>query len=165
MSKRQRTSSTTQVRRSKRPIDKKIVSILKSAIGAAQQTTILYAAATFPGTITGLRWDFNVIRTGGTADTAGNFSWAIVVQPAGTTTSTLSIADAASLYDPEQMVLAFGSGCTFNDAGGSSDSVVYSGSTKAMRKLKTGDVLNFIVFGTATELHALHGAVQFFYKT
>lgn len=166
MSKRARTSSTTSTRRAKRPIDKKIVSVQKANIGAAQVKTNLYAAATFPGTITGLRWHLNFTRAGGTTNTVGNFSWAIVVTPAGTTTSTLSIGDATSLYDPEQMVLAFGAGCTYNGAAGASNNnLMHDGSTKAMRKLKTGDTLDFIVFGTATEVHDLEGAVQFFYKT
>lgn len=166
MSKRARASTTHGVRHSKRPIDKKLVSISLTNIIGAQQKTNLYAAATFPGTITGLRWDFNVTRSGGTTNTTGNYGWAIVVTPAGTTTSTLAIGNTSSLYDPEQMVLAFGGGCTFNGAAGASNNnTMYAGSTKAMRKLKTGDTLDFIVFGTATERHDLSGAVQFFYKT
>lgn len=162
MSKRQRTSSVPQ-RRAKRPIDKKLTNVLVSNIIAAKQDVTLYDSATFPGTITGLRWELSAVRSGGTATTFGHLAWAIVVVPAGTTISTMTLASAGSLYDPEQMVLAFGRGCTWDAAQG----VVlnWEGSTKSMRKLKTGDKLVFTVFGTATERHDLTGTVQFFYKT
>lgn len=162
MSKRQRTS-TAPTRRAKRPIDKKLTNVLVSNIVAAKQDVTLYDSATFPGTITGLRWDLCYVRSGGTATTFGHFKWAIVVVPAGTTISTINMASAGSMYDPEQMVLAFGSGCTWDAAAG--NPIMYSGSTKSMRKLKAGDKLVFTTFGTATERHDVAGTVQFFYKT
>lgn len=162
MSKRQRTTTNT-TRRAKRPIDKKLTNVQITGLVAAKQDVTLYDSATFPGTITGLRWDLCAVRTGGTATTLGSFKWAIVVVPAGTTISTIAMASAASMYDPEQMVLAFGAGCTYSSAG--ENPIMYSGSTKAMRKLKAGDKLVFTSFGTATEAHAISGTVQFFYKT
>jgi len=162
MSKRQRTSNAP-TRRAKRPIDKKLTNIIVSNLIAAKQDVTLYDSATFSGTITGLRWDICVVRSGGTATTFGHFKWAIVVVPAGTTISTINMASAGSMYDPEQMVLAFGSGCTFSNAG--ENPLMFTGTTKAMRKLKAGDKLVFTSFGTATERHDLSGTVQFFYKT
>lgn len=162
MSKRQRTSGASN-RVAKRPIDKKLTNVLVTNLVAAKQDVDLYPAAAFPGTITGLRWSLNAVRSGGTADTFGHFAWAIIVRPAGTTVSTMTLASAGSLYDPEQMVLAFGRGLTWDAA----DGVVlqFEGSTKSMRKLKAGDSLVFTTFGTATERHDISGSVQFFYKT
>jgi hypothetical protein len=163
MSKRQRTSSTTSVRRSKRPIDKLLTNVKVNNLVAAKQDVTLYDSAAFPGTITGLRWSLAVVRSGGTATTFGEFAWAIVLVPAGSTISTISLTSAGSLYDPEQNVLAFGRGCTFSAAG--EFPIMFDGSTKAMRKLKTGDKLVFTNMGTATERHDIAGTVQFFYKT
>lgn len=159
--KRQRTQAAP-ARRAKRPIDKKLTNVQITNLIAGKQTVDLYAAATFPGTITGLRWSLSVVRSGGTANTVGNYKWAIVIVPAGTTDSTIAMGAGGSMYDPEQMVLAFGSGCTYNIGDGA---VIYEGSTKSMRKLKAGDKLIFTCFGTATERHDISGTVQFFYKT
>lgn len=163
MSKRARTSSTGQ-RRAKRPIDKKLTNVLITNIVAAKQEVDLYAAATFPGTITGLRWSLQAFKDGGTADTMSNMAWSIVIVPAGTTTSTMTLASAGSLYDPEQNVLAFGRASGW-DIVGDNNFTIFEGSTKAMRKLKAGDKLVFNTFGTAVERMAIVGTVQFFYKT
>jgi len=75
---------------------------------------------------------------------------------------TLSHTDGGSLYDPEQNVLAFGA---FNSYSKPSEAFVVEGSTKSMRKIKTGDQLVFITLGQNTETHALTGVVQYFLKT
>lgn len=160
MSKRQRTN-TAPARRAKRPIDKKLWNAALTAIVGVQQEVNIYPAATFPGTITGLRWDIMVQRTVTNA-TFSAYSWAIVVVPAGTATSTLSLGNDTSLYDPEQNVLAFGRGNSWDPL---QDGTMFSGSTKSMRKLKAGDKLVFAIIGTATHAHAVTGTVQFFYKT
>lgn len=163
MSKRTRTTTTVSSRRSKRPIDKQLVNVVATNIVAAQQAVVLYAAAAFPGTITGLRWNLSAIRSGGTASTLGAYKWAIVVVPAGTIAATISMASATTMYATEQNVLAFGTGTTWNED--TETALMFEGSTKSMRKLKAGDALHFLVFGTAVERHDLTGTVQFFYKT
>jgi len=160
MSKRQRTN-TAPTRRAKRPIDKKLVNVQLATLDSTQQDSDIYPAATFPGTITGLRWDIMFQRTAG-ATAFGQYAWAIVVVPAGTTVSTLSLTDEGSLYDPEQMVLAFGRGLSW---GVGETPAMFSGSTKSMRKLKAGDKLVFIAKGVNTNTHHVAGVVQFFYKT
>jgi hypothetical protein len=145
-------------RRAKRPIDKKLINVVVNNLVAANQTVDLYTAS-FPGTITGLRWDLAFQRTV-TNTTIANYGWAIVLQPQGTTVSTMSLT--GSLYDPEQMVMAFGRGNSFDP---SQDPSMFVGDTKSMRKLKAGDKLVFVAFGTATHEHEIGGTVQFFYKT
>lgn len=162
MSKRARTAPNAQ-RRAKRPIDKKLTNVVVNNLVAAKQDVTLYDSATFPGTITGLRWSLSAVRSGGTDATYGAFKWAIVVVPAGTTISTISMTGAGSMYDPEQMVLAFGCGTSWDNEG--VNPIMFEGSTKSMRKLKAGDKLVFTAFGTATERHDISGTVQFFYKT
>lgn len=158
MSKRQRTAQPA-VRRSRRPIDKKLTNVVLANVVASQQGVDLYAAASFPGTITGLRW--SLTYTAGTMTGYGHLRWAIVVVPQNTTASTLSVGNGSSMYDPEQMVLAFGS---FGSSV-TGDSWGQEGQTKSMRKLKAGDKLQFIVFGTASQPITVSGTVQFFYKT
>lgn len=164
MSKRARTQSAP--RRAKRPIDKQMPNVTLTAIVAAQQAATLYAAASFPGTITGLRWDFSVVRTTNTGSALSAMRWAIVIVPQSTTASTISMTNGAALYAPEQNVLAYGAVNSFcQTAAGFPEPQHVMGSTKAMRKLKAGDSLQFLVYGTATEAHAIDGCVQFFYKT
>lgn len=162
MSKRQRTN-TQVARRAKRPIDKKIISVTQT-VANAQVTTEIYPAATFPGTITGLRWSFNVVRIFGTAAT-GIMRWILVVVPAGVTIGTIGLGNSNSAYDPEQNVLAFGDCCTSALATGC-PTVHIEGSTKSMRKLKVGDKLMFAAIGdSASNTHTIFGTVQMFYKT
>jgi len=153
-----------QRRSAKRPIDKRIVNVALGGVVAAQQSQTLYAAASFPGTITGLRWDITVTRQAGTTGNLSQYKWAIVVVPEGTTASTLVLTGGSTMYSPEQNVLAFGGGATFSLNTGM-DQQVFEGSTKAMRKLRAGDVLAFVALGVATESVGIYGAVQFFYKT
>lgn len=164
MSKRARTSSTN-TRRAKRPVDKQMPNVTQTGIVAANSATVLYAAAQFPGTITGLRWDLSFVRTTN-ATVKSSLRWVIVVIPQSTTASTLSMTDGAAIYAPEQNVLAYGVVNAMNiTAAGVTIPIQQMGSTKAMRKLKAGDALQFIAFGTATEAWAVDGTVQFFYKT
>lgn len=160
--KRARTNSGNR-RQAKRPIDKSIINVAVGNIVAAQQAVVIAPAATFPGTVTGLRWDLTAVRSGGTATTLGRFNWVIVHLPAGPAASTVNMTGAGTVYAPEQNVLAFGSGTTWSNAG--ETPIRFEGSTKGMRKLKVGDAVHFLVFGTATERHDLNGIVQFFYKT
>lgn len=162
MSKRQRTN-TQPARRSKRPIDKKLINVQSNILLNVQQTTDIYPAATFPGTITGLRWEIAYLRSTGATST-GHYKWAIVVCPAGTNPNALSLTNAASLIDPEQGCLAFGSGMTASS--GTSGAIFHQGSTKSMRKLKAGDKLVFItVSDSGVNNTAYNGTIQFFYKT
>jgi len=163
MSKRARPSSTPNRTRSRRPIDKKLINIVKSGVVGTQVFTNLVNGATYPGTITGLRWSLYVSNAAGGG--AGYGRWAIVVLPAGSQLSNISIGDGSSMYDPEQMVLAFGTCAKWASGTASSGGYLMEGQTKAMRKLKAGDSLVFIVLGTATNAFDIVGTVQYFYKT
>lgn len=88
-----------------------------------------------------------------------------MVVPAGTVASPIGLGDASSMYDPEQMVLAYGTLAKYSAATASTGGYADIGQTKAMRKLKAGDKLQFICLGTATNLLDVAGTVQFFYKT
>jgi len=159
MSVQRRNRTAAPARTAKRPIDKKLVSVDFDGIVAAQQTTTLYTC-TFPGTVTGLRWNLTSVRTI-TATSASKFSWAIVISPGGAAANTMSIGVGTSLYDPEQNVLAFGSQASWNIG----ENMDHVGTTKAMRKMKAGDKMYFIVYGTATNAHKISGAIQFFVKS
>ena len=142
----------------KRPIDKSIRTVVLTGLDATDQNTVL-VTATFPCTVTGLRWDINVIQEAGTATCFG--SWVIVKEDQGQSVDTLNVTNAGSLYDPEQNVMAFGNWLIDNNVQGQE----YRGTTKSMRKLKVGDRLIFIAVGTATNTSQLRGQVQFFCKT
>lgn len=141
----------------RRPMDKKIITIAQTATSAGQDSTNL-ATATFPGTVVGLRWDFDVrFETNG-----GIVAWAIVVVREGASADTLALADGASLYQPEQNVLA--GGLLVMGTDGTYVQKV-SGSTKAMRKLQGGDQLLFISLGSDAPSAGIYGTVQYFIKT
>ncbi len=161
MSKRPRTNQggrTFQVSQ-KRPIDKQLIVVDKDTVDATQVSTTLITA-TFPCTITGLRWEISHDRSAGTG--TANFWWAIILVKDGNSANTMAISDASTFYEPEQNVLAFGLGA-LEDEG--PDSMLSSGNTKTMRKLMGGDQLLFITRGIATNTTNVNGVIQFFCKS
>jgi len=160
--KRQRSNSGTAVqRRAKRPIDKHFANISTAALGAAQSSTVVLASMTYPGTITGLRWDVNFQRNAG-ANAAAEYKWAIVLLPQNTTASTLTQTASSSLYDPEQNVLVYGAGISWNIG---DPPMKFTGETSTMRKLKTGDQIVFLMIGTNANTHLVSGTTMFFVKS
>lgn len=144
--------------RTKRPIDKKLVAIATNAIAATQDVTQLISA-TFPCTITGLRWNLSFIQDAGTG--ACVIHWAIVIVRDGVTIDTLGVSSAAVFFNPEQNCLVFGAAMIDNNT----QSKDFNGSTKTMRKLMGGDTLQFIHLGVATQTSGCRGVIQFFCKT
>ncbi len=162
MSNKRRRTDTGFVRvtSTKRPIDKSIVVVNQSLATSQVATTLI--TATFPCTMTGLRWDFVV--SGNTTSIMTGY-WAIVLVQDGLAASTLATSDGADLYSPEQNVLAFGSYQSADtDQGNGPMSSHHTGSTKSMRKLKNGDKLQFVTIVTSNA-GILDGAVQFFCKS
>ncbi len=141
-----------------RPIDKELKVVNQPTISSQVATTL--KTATFPGTIVGLRWSLGAVQDAGTDIT--QLTWAIVVVQDGQTASAISLTDAGDMYTPEQDVLAFGSVVS---TGTDLSAERIEGTTKTMRKLKQGDVLQLIAIAEATNTWLLFGAVQFFYKT
>ncbi len=147
-------------RRAKRPIDKQLISILVDSTNA-QSTTVL-DTFTFPGTITGLRWDIDYTMS--TDATLIQGVWAIVIARDGDTPNTLVLTNGSSMYQPETHVLAFGAWVGIKDANGMHQ-VHWNDSTKSMRKVQAGDTLNFITLANIGTSGDLSGVIQFFLKT
>lgn len=160
----------------KRPIDKSIVQGALDLLGTAQSTVRIYpvtgalgAGINFPGTLTGLRW--HVDAKCDVENEVGNFiKWAIVKCREGLTPNTMDVGAAlATLYQPEQDVMAWGS-LTVHRSGqvGATDSRCYFpnvGETKSMRKLMAGDALYFIAQDNSSLRFIINYTIQFFYKT
>lgn len=162
----------------KRPIDKRIV-VCNSGliIGTAQTNSNLYpsgligAGATFPGTITGLRWKFEIASNNTSPQT---IFWAIVKLREGVAApSTIGTSDNNSLYNPEQDVMTCGT-INIGSGGGSATSFLSSinvseGFTKTMRKLMAGDRLVVCyasdTAGAAGVGYFFSGFVEFFFKS
>jgi len=145
---------------SKRPVDKLLINVLKTGVDGTQVTTTL-VTATFPCTVVGLRWDISCIPNAGTG--IASYAWAIIILRDGVTVSTMAISDGATLYAPEQDVMAFGRGG--HPSAAFAQLQHYNGSTKTMRKLMGGDKLMFIYIGEATNTSTVEGCIQFFCKT
>ena len=133
--KRQRTVST----RSKRPIEKKIITVNK-LVGVAQQQTAVFnanEAVTYAGGHLQISWDGNPAAI-------GRAVWAVVLIREGQTASTISLTDNTATYLPEQDVLAMGvfQSATLTDLLGDTVTI------KTKRKLKQGDAIYFIVLGS-----------------
>ncbi len=156
--KRARTTGVSVVPRAKRPIDKQLIGVAKTAVNATQVTTVL-KTTTFPCTIVGVRWSLTAFQDAGTAP--GNGLWAIVIVRDGNNIANLTAADGADFYTPEQDVLGFGV-LVFDD-----NVKPWSGEghTKTMRKMMGGDQLVFLVRGEATNTFNFEGVVQFFCKS
>ncbi len=154
--KRARTSGV----RVARPIDKELKAVANTVTTSVTSTVL--KTTTFPGTVVGLRWSMALKSLVASEVFA---YWAIVVIPDGEAANTPAISDGADFYTPEQNVLAFGHG-SLNSTAVASDQVMdFEGTTKTMRKLKQGDVLVCITFGSDVNGAGLNGVIQFFFKT
>lgn len=141
-----------------RPIDKKIITVYQPTLAGTQIETTLYTA-TFPATITGLRWSMTASQGAGSALCLGK--WAVVVVRDGLSASTLIVAGSGSdLYTPEQDVLAQGNWGIYNNVG----VVQFEDKCKTSRNLKGGDALILCMRGVSTNTTALTGNIQFFVK-
>ncbi len=148
-------------RRANRPIDKKLISILKTATGTSQVATTLLTT-TIPCTITGIRWTlgFNSLVATGPI----NARWAIIVVRDGLSATTVGGTDGGDFYTPESDVLSFGSHLLGETDTAGPQVINIDGTTKTMRKMMAGDLLIFtVVSDTAASLQTV-GAVQFFCK-
>ncbi len=146
-----------------RPIDKRLVS-LNQQVGSTQVNLTLFTA-TFPGTLTGLRWSMShhVDQAVAASDTC--LYWCIYVLREGFNTQTISIGNNSPTMTPEENVMAFGvyAGSILTAVGwvGSESD---RGSTKSMRKLQGGDRLMFAAV-TVGEAIDECGIIQFFLRT
>lgn len=146
-----------------RPIDKSIVAIDHNYVAANAQTQTVLITATFPCTITGLRWELDTDNGGATNAVV---AWAIVLLRENVTVDTLAFSDGTSLYNPEQNVLAWGISRPTVSGSTAGPRVIHDeGTTKTMRKLMVGDRLVFISKPSAVWTGDLDGAIQFFCKS
>ncbi len=162
MSKRRRTErgSVPTAPRVRRPIDKELKVVNQVATTSAVVTTL--KTTTFPCTIVGLRWEIAMLAN--TAAANPLVHWAIVLVHDGQAASTPSTSDGADFYTPEQNVLAFG--VQYIGQNDVSDFKAHiEGSTKTMRKLKSGDLLQFITLCDVVTGVFVDAVVQFFCKS
>ncbi len=165
MSKRRRVSAGFS--RSTRQIDKALVFVKLDDISATQQSRALTVGKT-PCTVLGVRWSMFIEGDAGSVGVDHDYAWAIVLVRESQTASTLdNVTNGNSFYDPEQDVIAFGVG--FSHASSSATTGVQdamiTGKTKAMRKLRVGDQMQFIIRGIATETVRMRGCIQLFCKS
>lgn len=154
-----RARTTFQVSQ-KRPIDKSLINVAHD-LNTTQQSTVL-TTATFPCTITGIRWALSLL---GDASGPTTVRWAIVLVKDGNSANTMASSDGSTLYEPEQNVLAFGVKQLQDlDQGAGPGAISWEGSTKTMRKLMGGDQLVLITIVSTTR-GDLSGVVQFFCKS
>ncbi len=85
--------------------------------------------------------------------------------PDGEAANTPGFSDGADFYTPEQNVLAFGMFKLTKAGGGEGVTRDGEGATKTMRKLKSGDRLQFISFCDQAAAVEIHGIIQFFCKS
>ncbi len=148
--------------RVQRPIDKELIVVNQTPTTTVTATTL--KTTTFPGTVVGLRWAMSAVNILTTASVL--ISWAIVVVQDGEAANTPSQSNGSDFYTPEQHVLAFGS-MRLADLDGAAGNITHNweGTTKTMRKLKQGDLLQFITIAGSASACNLDGIVQFFFKT
>lgn len=165
MSKKRKLSETQAVviqSRQVRPIDKELKYVNQTCTNS--QTSSTLKTTTFPCTVVGLRWSLSFVTNLTTGSPTIN--WALVVVRDGLSASTLAISDAADFYTPEQQCLAFGVAHLADIDGTTGPRIQrFEGSTKTMRKLKQGDVMQLICLGDTASTGTLKGVVQFFCKS
>ena len=140
----------------KRPVDKEIVNILKTAIGTGQVALTLRTAG-MAETLSGIRGNLS----GKFGANAGSVGMVIAVVREGQTASTLDLTDGGTLYAPQQDVL-------FAWFGHGSPAVTelhwQKIDVKAMRKLKDGDTIQILLRCTAADTVDVTGSITSFYK-
>lgn len=148
----------------KRPLEKFLMAANLVSTGAASNAVALLQATggfTFPGTLTGLRWNIALTSTA-----TGTVQWVIVKVRDGLAAGGIPALGAlATMYSPEVDVMAFGLIPALASA--SWTHPVIEGSTKTMRRMNKGDQLILVVafgaigagFGNFTI------ALQAFYKS
>ncbi len=145
--------------RGKRPIDKNLVVTSHTITTTVVATTL--ATTTFPCTVVGIRWELSASTA---VASVQDVWWAIVIIPDGEAVKTPTISNAGTFYAPEQNVLAFGMGQMMDNTL-QAEALMWSGSTKTMRKLKGGDVLAIATIGSDANGALFRGVVQFFCKS
>lgn len=155
--KRQRTATFS---RAKRSIDKVMISVSHGGIDGTQVQTQLISA-TFPCTVTGIRWNLAFTQSAGTGQSEA--TWAIVLVKEGQTADAMVRTNGVQFYNPEQNCLVFGTELIHN---GLTHGITKKaeGTTKTMRKLMIGDDILFIFRGTTTDTAGVEGVIQFFCK-
>ncbi len=148
------------VQGSRRPTDKELIYVNQTVTTSNVATTL--KTTTFPCTVVGLRWNM-AIRVATTGNTFVN--WIIVVVKDGNSANTISQSNGADMYTPEQNVMAFGTIALQGSAQESAEAFQFQGQTKTMRKLKQGDLLQFISLGDVVSGALIQGVVQFFCKS
>ncbi len=147
---------------SRRPTDKELIYVSQT-ITTSNVITVL-KTATFPCTIVGVRWNF-AIRSLSTTSSS-ECDWIIVLVHDGNTANTISQSNGADMYTPENDVMAFGHATVADaDAGIGPVTMHIVGQTKTMRKMRQGDVLQFITFCNVANGANVRGTIQFFCKT
>ena len=133
--------------KTKRPVNKSIVSVRKAAQpgDTTGQTVIL--AASSPCTVTGFRWEINACNSSTVLQQ--DIAWALVIVKAGNTPNAFGTSDGANLYTPEQNVIAWGA-TTLAQPLPAADAYYisekgYMGETKTQRKLMAGDSVYMLV--------------------
>jgi len=150
------------VQGSRRPTAKELIFVSHTATTANTATTL--KTTTFPCTVVGLRWALTFLSS--STASSGTVSWIIVVVKDGNSANTISQSNGADMYTPEQNVMAFGTVQTIDaDLGAGPQSFNIMGSTKTMRKLQPGDLLQFISLSSVANSTVVRGVVQFFCKS
>ncbi len=141
-----------------RPIDKNLKTFALAP--SATQVTQMLITATFPCTLTGLRWEISALE--GTVNT-DLVQWGIFIVRDGEVLGTFGIGAGTDWYTPEQNVLAFNNAYLTGSANGEPE-FHWSGHTKTMRKMMGGDQL---IFGCRSSANVVNfaGVIQVFCKT
>lgn len=145
----------------KRPIDKKLFG-MRVALPAAATTNQTIYTTTFPGTVTGIRWDLSFCPTASVA--TGDGVWCIFILREGVNIPVVAQAAFGALTDgPEQNVLACGNWThgLLNEI----DIDRQIGMTKTQRKLMGGDTLGITFQSTGGGATLIKAILQFFIKS
>ena len=136
----------------KRPVDKKVITVAKTAIGTTAVTTTLFTAAA-PCTLNGL------IFSCGSGAVSGPLYWFVIRVDEGDTTNAVSVTDGNASYTPESDILMSGV-FPVNTASSPPTNLA---TTHAKRKLMIGDRIIFVA-RTASSTANFDGICTMFFK-
>ena len=143
-------------------VNKKLIAITDALVTSSTTDHTDLLTATFPCTVTGLRWSLSVF--GLDPEDVTFIYWAVVVQRAGTTLDGLSFSNGGTFYPQEEEVMSFGVLGAGIKAAGTTQASNTEGATRTMRKLQEGDKLVLVYYCSNDDGGSLSGVIQYFCK-
>lgn len=159
MPKRKRFTRSKRIKNKKLYTSRGELTVLAGAGNYGGANATIQSNVSYPNTIAGLRWEVSLMNL--SADDMTHIRevfWFIAIYREGNVPQPATYT-ALGLVKPEANVITWGTGIS---GVGNERSLTWSGSTKSMRKMQTGDEIYFVIMAPGgTVLNGTHSYTGF----